>query len=108
MGGDAEFFAVDRQDEVALASESGLDDGLAQWMNTMYASGWVASLLFFLPEYGKAGDKSIPRSLRCLKGWRKLSPSFSRRPLTRPVVVRHGRGDDQAWTPLALDHGAHR
>ena len=45
----------------------------------------VAGLLFFLPEYGKAGDKSIPRSLRCLKGWKKLSQSFSRKPLTWPV-----------------------
>ena len=35
--------------------------------------------------YGKAVNKSIPRSLRCVKGWRKLSPSFSRRPMTLPV-----------------------
>ena len=27
----------------------------------------------------------IPRSLRCLNGWRKLSPSFSRKPLTWQV-----------------------
>ena len=71
--------------KIPLASESELDAGLAQWMNMMYAEGhraWqgeraVAGLLFFLPEYGKAGNKSIARSLRCLKGWRKLSPSFS-------------------------------
>ena len=70
-----------------------LDAWLAQWMNMMYAEGhraWqgervLAGLLFFLPEYGKAGNKSIPRSLRCLKSWRTLSPSFSRKPLTWPV-----------------------
>ena len=39
-----------------------------------------------LPVYGKAGKKSIPRSLRCLKGWRKLPSSFSRKPLTWPVL----------------------
>ena len=58
--------------KLPLASESELDAGLAQWMNTMYAEGhraWqgervVAGLLFFLPEYGKPGNKSIPRSLR--------------------------------------------
>ena len=74
-------------------SESELNAGLAQWMNKMYAEGhraWqgervVAGLLFFPPEDGKAGNKSIPRSLRCLKGWRKLSPSCSRKPLTWPV-----------------------
>ena len=79
--------------KVPLATESELDAGLAQWMNMMYDEGhraWqgervVAGLLFFLPEYGKAGNKSIPRSLRCLKGWRKLTPSFSRKPLTWPV-----------------------
>ena len=79
--------------KVPLATEFEFDAGLAQWMNMMYAEGhraWqgervVAGLLFFLSEFGKAGNKSIPRSLRCLKGWRELSPSFSRKPLTWPV-----------------------
>ena len=79
--------------KVPLATESELNAGLAHWMNMMYAEGhrawqgeWVvAGLLFFLPEYGKASNKSIPSSLRFLKGWRKLSPSFSRKPLTWPV-----------------------
>ena len=79
--------------KVRLVTESELDAGLVQWINMMYAEGhralqdeWVvAGLLFFLPEYGKTGNKSIPRSLRCLKGWRKLSPLFSRNPLTWSV-----------------------
>ena len=52
--------------KIPLATESELDAGLSQWMNMMYAEGhraWQGELLFFLPEYGKAGNKSIPRSL---------------------------------------------
>ena len=44
-------------------------------------------------------------SLRCLKGWRKLSPSFSRKPLTWPVWCATAVEMTRLGHPFAIDHG---
>ena len=51
--------------------------GVKSWRGEKLAAG----IMFFHPDYGRQGGLYLPRSLRCLKGWKKLSPSRSRKPL---------------------------
>ena len=48
--------------------------------------------LFFFPTFSQLEGNRLARSFRALKGWRKASPSFSRRPLLAAV-----------WSALAVD-----
>ena len=64
-----------------------------QYLNTSYSQGrpvsdgelLLAGLLFFQPRYGKLGGQQFARSWRALNGWRKRSPTRSRRPLPRMI-----------------------
>ena len=40
----------------------------------------LASVLHFWPEFGRLGTRTIPRSWRALRGWRRLCPARSRSP----------------------------
>jgi integrase len=78
---------------IRLVTDSDVDSALAKCMTEMYLLGQqssegdklLAGLLHFAPEWGKYGDRSIPRAWRCLKGWRRRCPSRSRRPW--PLMV---------------------
>lgn len=66
-----------------------LDAALVGEMNRLYLAGkrastgetLVASVLFVLPRYGSKGVTWFPRAARSLKGWRRLSPQRTKRPL---------------------------
>ena len=38
----------------------------------------LEALLFFWPEFGRCGGRKIPRSWRCVKGWRRVTPGKAR------------------------------
>ncbi len=77
-----------------LADERLVDEEATGYMNHLFGQGvkaWrgeklVAGLCFY------SRCCRLPRSIRCLKGWQKASPSQSRRPLALPV-----------WAGLAVE-----
>ncbi|CAK0906248.1 unnamed protein product, partial [Prorocentrum cordatum] len=73
----------------AMPASAVLDVKLVEYMNKLFLEGvksWrgekrIAAMMFFHPDYGKSGGLYMPRALRTLKGWKRLSPSRSRKPL---------------------------
>ncbi|CAK0812006.1 unnamed protein product [Prorocentrum cordatum] len=84
----------------ALPELKELGGQLVEYMNEEFLKGvkaWrgeklLAGLMFFHPDFGRLGGLHLPRSLRCLKGWKKLSPSRSRKPLVFAI-----------WAALAVE-----
>ncbi|CAK0900961.1 unnamed protein product [Prorocentrum cordatum] len=72
---------------VACMSEE-LLKGVKAWRGETLLAG----LMLFHPDFGRLGGLHLPRSLRCLKGWKKLSPSRSRKPLVFAI-----------WAALAVE-----
>jgi len=70
-----------------------VDDSVAKCLNTLYNKGLpanrgeqlVAGLEFLAPEFGRHGNRKLPRTRRCLRGWRRKIPPRSRRPLAWPI-----------------------
>jgi hypothetical protein len=66
-----------------------LDAALVRMIDKLYYAGHAftkgektwAAVRFFLPNYSRHGHLILPRSARALKGWRKLTPQKTRRPL---------------------------
>ena len=66
-----------------------LDGKLAAYFNHLFFAGeapangekCMAAVMDYVPRYGKVGSERLPRSWRCLRGWRRLVPSRSRKPL---------------------------
>ncbi|CAK0833963.1 unnamed protein product [Prorocentrum cordatum] len=77
-----------------------LDAPLVECMNLEPLKGvksWrgeklLAGIVFFHPDHGRLGGLYLPRSLRCLKGWKKLPSSRSRKPLVFAI-----------WAALAVE-----
>ncbi|CAK0791289.1 unnamed protein product [Prorocentrum cordatum] len=84
----------------ALPELKELGGQLVEYMNEEFLKGvkaWrgeklLAGLMFFYPDFGRLGGLRLPRSWRCLKGWKKLSPSRSRKPLVFAI-----------WAALAVE-----
>ncbi|CAK0904439.1 unnamed protein product [Prorocentrum cordatum] len=76
--------------ETLLGEPTSLGAALTDFVNYEFGQGhknWrgeklLAGIIFHSPRYGKNGYDKLPRTLRALKGWRRASPSRSRRPLT--------------------------
>ena len=72
-----------------LKEDAKVDGEMVKFMNAMYQEGhrsWkgervFAGLLCLAPQFGRFGEAHLPRTMRALKGWRRLTPSFSRKPL---------------------------
>ena len=64
-----------------------MDELLTEFLNQKYLEGYqsyvgadlLASLCVFQPEF-RPLEKTVPRALRSMKGWRKLCPGLSKRP----------------------------
>ena len=77
-----------RDHDRPLDSPADLDLSLLVYMNMLFSTGCrvgrgeklMAGIWHFLPEAGKFGTVQTPRSLRALKGWRKVTPTRSRMP----------------------------
>ena len=84
-----EFFDWCEKVSAPKETDAEVDGALVRWMNAKYLLGHQASLgekvfagiMCLMPEFSRMGARCLPRSARCLKRWRKLCPSHSRRPL---------------------------
>ena len=76
-----------------IAEPSQIDTALVQFFNHLFFAGqnpWrgellLAALLHKQPHLGRLGSNSLPRALRCLRGWRRLCPSRTRVPYSWDV-----------------------
>ena len=70
-----------------------MDRLVTEFMNLLFSQGYrawkgeqlLASGLFFFPTFLQLHENRLARSFPALKGWKKASPSFSRRPLPAAV-----------------------
>ena len=82
-----------REQGLPLVTDTEVDAALVSFLNSLYMRGQqahyanvvMAGFIHTWPEYNKFGAKKIPRSWRCLKGFRLLCPSRSRR--TWPFLI---------------------
>ena len=81
-------FKDDAKVEPDAVSPEVLDQKVVNYMNTQFLQGvraWkgerlLAALMCLFPSYSRFGSRRLPRTLRALRGWRLLSPSYSREP----------------------------
>ena len=74
-------------------SAAEIDDALAGYFDECYFLGQqpsvgervLAGIMDDMPRFGRFGDLKIPLSWRSLRGWRRLTPPRSRKPLPWPV-----------------------
>ena len=94
-----------------MVSDDEVDQAIVEYLNHLFFMGdhsdrgdkVLAAFFDRFPSFSKAGSRRVPRSWRCLKGWRKLTPKKSRLPL--PAAIWCGL----AWrlccrnqTPMAV------
>ena len=66
-----------------------IDRTLVDWMHREFLKGYgpwkgentIAALGCLLPEFGQHGVMRIPCALQCLRGWRRLIPHRSKKPI---------------------------
>ena len=71
-----------------------LDRVLVEMFTELYYDGadsnegekMIATVGYFFPQFSKGGAGGLPRTLRALKGWRKLCPPQQRLPLPRSIL----------------------
>ena len=77
-----------------LVDPTVLDAALVQFFDRLYLEGrganvgrkLLSAIMFFVPQYASQGRASLPRASRGLRGWDKLMPASTRRPLPWCVV----------------------
>ena len=82
-----EFFAWCTSCQLPLCGARQVDQALVAYFNDCFQNGknspigeqTTAALAFFVPDF-RVLTETVPRSLRCLKGWRRLRPTRSKRP----------------------------
>ena len=80
-----------KEHSLATQTDGEIDNALVTWMNERHSEGhipWVGERVFaaipcLAPEFGRLGQRKLPRAARALKGWRR--PCESREPLIWPV-----------------------
>jgi len=78
---------------LSITQPGQVDQALVQFFNHLFFAGenpWrgevlLAAVLHKRPHLGKLGSNSLPRALRCLRGWRRLCPSRTRVPYSWDV-----------------------
>ena len=106
-----------RAHRLPLGSDEECDAALVHWFNHLYFHGEqpavgekaLAGLMDRHPRFGRLGSSRLPRSWRALRGWRRLTPSRSRKPLPWAVwtaiawrMVEHERLDMAVYTLLGV------
>ena len=99
--------------QVNLEDDSSLDAGLVTYMTEQFFRGaeahegekLIAGWLAVFPEFNRHGARNLVRAIRALRGWRRVAPSRSRKPLPWPTVaalavrmIAHNRCDMAVWT----------
>ena len=85
--------AMVEKEKLPFSNEHEVDLAMALCFNKEFLEGEsahvgekiMASYVDRNPDYGKYGRKKLPRSWRCLKGWRKMCPGRSRLGHALPV-----------------------
>ena len=85
---------LDRE-QVTGEDDRELDRAIVKYMTNRFLKGHecsdgeklLAGWTTIMPEYGRLGSRHIPRTWRSLKGWRKVAPTRSRKPLPWPAVA---------------------
>lgn len=106
-----EFLEFAREWRLEVHTAQGLDAALADYVDLQYLRGeqgtggtklWAA-LRHARPELGRAAANRLPRFMRAVRTWSRVSPGQSREPL--PSVVRSGIESallSQGWWEEAL------
>ena len=76
-----------------LVADAEADDSLTRWANSAYRRGFSANkgekllraLMRKVPEFGRFGNRHVPRCHRALEGWRRRTPPRSRDPHAFPI-----------------------
>lgn len=87
------FLMSDAARGVKPELDESVDDALARYFTDAFFSGkhptlgeqTAAGLMALWPEFSMSGGRRIPRAWRALKGWRRLTPMVSRKPLPWPL-----------------------
>jgi hypothetical protein len=94
-----------------------MDEMMVAYFNHLYFSGHrpskgertLAALMMTDPSYALRGTLRVPRAWRALKGWQRLTPVVSRKPLPWPFwtflaeeMVRSGRTSMGVFTVLCV------
>ena len=74
--------------DLRTVPENEMDEKLAVFFELSFFTGHqpnrgsklIAALMHRLPDYGRNGNKKLPRAWRALRGWKRLVPGRSRRP----------------------------
>ena len=82
-----------REARMAFETDEQIDEALVEFFNAKFKEGegssvgdyTLAALMDKIPQFGRLGNRKVPRAWRCLQGWRKLCPSRSR--LAYPLAV---------------------
>ena len=87
------FLVYCEKEGFAVNTDPEVDEALVRYMSMCFLRGQqksdgehlLAGLMALVPRFGRGGDRSIPRAIRAMKGWRRLAPGRSRRAYPWPV-----------------------
>lgn len=97
--------------------EGALDGSLCDYFQDSFLKGelcnrgetMMAAIMFTYPQYLKGGLTKLPRAWRALKGWKRLVPPRSRRPIPRATwcavasrLVARREYDMAVWVLIAV------
>lgn len=91
-----EFRKFSRSRRLVLRGDERVDSALVEYFHARYFEGkhpsmaerTLAGLMMLDPNYSQLGHARIPRAWRALRGWRRLTPTVSRKPLPWPFWTR--------------------
>ena len=80
------FLDFAENNDLSVYADAEIDEAVVQYMNWCFLRGQqkcdgeklVAALMAVCPRFGRGGDRHLPRTLRALKGWRRLAPGRTR------------------------------
>lgn len=80
---------------VRWEDQEAVDQAMSRYLDGMYFDGLdvafgqvaVAALQFFKARFAKHGDLNLPDSFRALKGWERLVPPQTRRPVPLEMIL---------------------
>ena len=76
-------------DPEGLDVDAGVDRAITAYLNKLCHQGFpawrgeklMAGILFYESRFSRLGVAALPRAWRALRGWKRLCPGYSRRPL---------------------------
>ena len=95
-----EFMSFVKESRLTVGSAASMDSALCQHMTSQFLAGHpshkgdklVAAVCHSHAQFSKHGPQSLPRTIRAMKGWRRLAPGQSRK--AWPLAV---------WSAVAME-----